>query len=156
NMTIAHLENWANIYVYHLSKDKIASISSENLLTTTSFQTLGQPTTSVVDAGSRLSMSVSANGKPYIIYTKGNSSGVTTPVVQRYHLNADMSVPPVVVPEVDPDAEVVVTTPKLVESLDRGVVAVRADKNNVLVSWRLLADEPMDLDRKSTRLNSSH
>ncbi|MBE8721864.1 hypothetical protein C4F40_14140 [Sphingobacterium sp. Ka21] len=146
NVTIAHLESWANIYVYHLAKDKIASISSASPLTTGSFRTLGQPTSSIVDAGSRLSMSLSPNGKPYIIYTKANSGGTVTPVIQRYHLIPDMSIPDEEPePETDPDAEEVVTTPKQVEALDRGLVAVRGGKDNVLVSWRLLGNESMDL-----------
>jgi rhamnogalacturonan endolyase len=141
NMTIAHLENWANIYVHHLTKANVSTA-----LTTASFRTLGQTSGNVVDAGSGLMMTVSPNGKPYIIYTKANSQGIVTPVVQRYHLLADMSIPEEELePEVDPDAEEVVTTPKQIEALDRGVVAVRGGKDNVLVSWRLLADEPMDL-----------
>ncbi|MDQ5928369.1 MAG: large repetitive protein, partial [Bacteroidota bacterium] len=42
-----------------------------------------------------------------------------------------------------PDA--VVTTPKQVEFLNRGVVALRRSSNEVFVSWRLLANDPANI-----------
>ncbi|TJZ61797.1 T9SS type B sorting domain-containing protein [Sphingobacterium olei] len=150
NMTISHMESWGNIYVYHLTKSKIAAISPTIPLTAASFLKLEQSAeTPVVDAGARLSMSVSASGKPYIIYTKNER-----PFVQRYHLVVDETEEP----EPEPEPDEVVTTPRWLETLDRGLVAVRPAANRVFLSWRLLGNETMDLGfnlyRDNLKLNA--
>src|SRR3546814_12659635 len=83
------------------------------------------------------------DGKPYVIYTKWNDGkGAYVPIVQRYHLEVGEGGEE---PEPDPGPDEVVTTPRWMETLDRGVVAVRPSSSWVFVSWRLLGDEPMDL-----------
>jgi len=125
---------------------------------TTLFSELPRNTTvaGLDDGTSRIGSIAGVDGKPYVIYLKANEGGISTPVVQRYHLVLPDVEPD---PEVDPDAEEVVTTPKKVESLDRGVVAVRGGKDNVLVTWRLLGDEPMSLGfnvyRDGVKLNEA-
>lgn len=56
-----------------------------------------------------------------------------------------------------PDA--MVTTPKQVEFLNRGVVAVRKSTNEVFVSWRLLGNDPSNIGfniyRDNVKLNAS-
>lgn len=56
-----------------------------------------------------------------------------------------------------PDA--VVSTPKQVEFLNRGVVALRKSTNEVFVSWRLLGNDPSDITfniyRDNVKLNAS-
>ena len=122
------------------------------------FSELGStPTESGVDGPgiSRISLTMGRDGKPYVIYNKWNEgSGVYVPIVQRYHLVMGE----VEEPEPDPGPDEVVTTPRWMETLDRGVVAVRPSSSWVFVSWRLLGDEPMDLGfnvyRDNEKLNA--
>jgi len=56
--------------------------------------------------------------------------------------------------QIDP----IVTTPKQVERLDRGLVAVRSNSSKVFISWRLFGTDPSDLTfniyRAGVKLNS--
>lgn len=88
----------------------------------------------VTEPASNIWIAVSPMGTKYIAYTATNSSAVVTPVVRYYY---KYIAPPVVyVPDV------VVTTPKQMEYLNRGVVASRINTSQVLVSWRLLGTDP--------------
>jgi hypothetical protein len=79
---------------------------------------------------------------PFVVYTKTNSSGIITPFVRTYTV---------------PDA--VVTTPKQIEFLNRGVVAVRKSVTEVFISWRLLGTDPsgiaFNIYRDNVKLNAS-
>jgi hypothetical protein len=89
-----------------------------------------------------LSIAAGADGRPYIIYTKVNSQNIVTPIVQVF----TQGVPPP--PPPPPPADEVVTTPKQVEKLNRGLVAVRLDAGKVFVSWRFFGT-----DASSTAFN---
>ena len=89
---------------------------------------------------------------PFIIYTKANSSSVTTPVVRRFSTVAPPPPPP---PAPDP----VVTMPKQMEKLTRSLVAVRISATQVYVGWRILGTDPstiaFNLYRDGTLLNNT-
>ncbi len=105
----------------------------------------------IVEPAAHLAISGSESGTPYIVYTQRNSSGEFTPVV-RYFTNT----PPPPPPPVEPDP--VVTTPKQMEALNRGLVAVRSN-NEVYVGWRLWGTDPSGISfnvyRDGVKLNAS-
>ncbi|MGO8055625.1 hypothetical protein, partial [Rhizobium leguminosarum] len=78
-----------------------------------------------------LSHSVRSGTKPYVVYTRTNSNGIVTPVVRVLENTAPPPPPP------PPPPDEIVTTPKLVEKLDRGLVAVRTSASEVYVGWKL-------------------
>jgi hypothetical protein len=100
-----------------------------------------------------LSIAVNKTGTPYVVYTKPNSSSVVTPIV-RFFVNGTPPPPP---PPPQPDP--VVTTPKQVERLDRGLVAVRSGSNSVYVGWRLFGTDPSGISfnvyRNGTKINNA-
>ena len=145
NVAIAYIHNYLQTRVFYLPKEKVTLP-----LAASSFEQYHRADGDGLDGEtglgtSRLSIHLAQDGKIYAIYNKNNSAGVSTANVQRYHKVVDMTPPYVEEPEVDPDQEEVVTTARQVEALDRGLIAVRGGKDNVLVSWRLLGNEPMDL-----------
>ncbi|GEM_PF-289848 len=110
----------------------------------TSFRELArnETTTGLDDGTSRLTIAAGADHKPYAAYLKNNAAGIALPTIQRYHLVITEEEPE---PEPEPGPDEVVTTPRWVETLDRGVVAVRPSNNRVFISWRLLGSEPVNL-----------
>jgi rhamnogalacturonan endolyase len=100
-----------------------------------------------------LSLAIGADNRPYIIYTKINSSSVVTPIVQ---VLANVAPPP---PPPPPPADEVVTTPKQVEKLNRGLVAVRINSSEVYIGWRLFGTDPSGIGfnvyRDGVKLNAS-
>src|SRR3546814_877616 len=133
NVIVAYSDAGNLIRVFHLAKEGVR------------FMELGStPTESGVDGSgiSRISLTMGRDGKPYVIYTKWNDGkGAYVPIVQRYHLEVGEGGEE---PEPDPGPDEVVTTPRWMETLARGVVAVRPSSSWVFVSWRLLGAEPMD------------
>jgi hypothetical protein len=99
-----------------------------------------------------LSHTVQSGNRPYVVYTRTNSSGFITPMV-RVLENTEPPPPP---PPPPPDS--VVTTPKLVEKLGRGLVAVRTSPNAVYVGWRLSGTDPSGISfnvyRNGVKLNT--
>ena len=99
-----------------------------------------------------LSQSVRAGTKPYVVYTKTNSNGIVTPIVRVL----ENTTPPPPPPPPPPDE--IVTTPKQVEKLDRGLVAVRTSINEVYIGWRLFGTDPSTIGfnvyRNGTKLNA--
>lgn len=104
------------------------------------------------EPSSHLSHTVRAGDRPYVVYTKVNSSGIVTPVVRVLENTAPPPPPP------PPPPDSVVTTPKVVEKLGRGLVAVRTSPNAVYIGWRLSGTEPSGLHfnvyRDGVKLNS--
>jgi len=109
--------------------------------------------TKVVDAGTGIgSFTVTLSGLTpttlyYIRAYAVNGGGTTTTYGPNVRLNT----------LVIPDA--VVTTPKQVEFLNRGVVALRRSGNEVFISWRLLGNDPSDIAfniyRDNVKLNAT-
>jgi hypothetical protein len=99
-----------------------------------------------------LSHSVRAGTKPYVVYTKANSNGIVTPIVRRL----ENTTPPPPPPPPPPDESV--NTPKQVERLDRGLVAVRTSANEVYIGWRLFGTDPsgiaFNVYRNGTKVNA--
>ena len=99
-----------------------------------------------------LSHSVRSGSKPYVVYTRTNSSGIVTPIVRVL----ENTTPPPPPPPPPPDE--VVTTPKQVEKLDRGLVAVRISPNEVYIGWRLFGTDPstiaFNVYRNGTKVNA--
>lgn len=108
-------------------------------------------TVGITEPANNIWVAVSSTGEKYVTYTKANSTSIATPVVRYYF----KYIPPPVVPVPD----VVVTTPKQMEYLNRGVVASRINTSQVLVSWRLLGTDPSGISfnvySSGTKLNSS-
>ncbi len=105
----------------------------------------------VDEPAGNLSISVAEDSsQPYIVYTKAGISSVVTPVVRRYALTAEPPPPP---------ADSVVTTPKQMEFLTRGLVAVRSGPSQVYLSWRLLGTDSSSISfnvyRDGIKLNDS-
>ena len=99
-----------------------------------------------------LSHSVRAGTKPYVVYTKTNSNGIVTPIVRVLENTAPPPPPP------PPPPDEIVTTPKQVEKLDRGLVAVRTSANEVYIGWRLFGTDPSNIAfnvyRNGTKINA--
>jgi len=104
------------------------------------------------DPVSNLSLAISINGKQYIAYTRTNSNSITTPYV-RVFSEEDIPPPP------PPAPDVVVNTPKQMERLDRGVVAVRKNATQVYIGWRMFGTDPLNISfniyRDGTKLNTT-
>jgi len=94
-----------------------------------------------------ISVATGANGIETIAYTKNNIA-----IVRTYSEAA----PPIVV---TPEPDAVVTSPKQMEYLTRGLVATRINTSQVLVNWRLLGTDPSSISfnvyRNGAKLNSS-
>lgn len=92
------------------------------------------------------------SSRPIIAYTKTNSNNIVTPVVQVWGIGD--TTPIIVAP---PDT--VVNTPKQVEFLTRGLVAVRTAANRVYIGWRLFGTDSaaiaFNVYRNGTLLNAS-
>ncbi len=90
--------------------------------------------------------------RPYIIYTKTNSSSVVTPVVRRF---STLTLPP----PPPPAPDLVVATPKQMERLNRALIAVRTSPTQVYVGWRMLGTDSsniaFNLYRDGTLLNNT-
>ncbi len=102
---------------------------------------------------SNLSVGVGEDtSRPYVVYIKTNSSSVPTPIVRRFSSAPAPPPPP-------PPADAIVTTPKQMEKLNRGLIAVRTNINQVYIGWRLLGNDPantgFNLYRDNVLLNSS-
>ncbi|WP_437920485.1 gliding motility-associated C-terminal domain-containing protein [Sphingobacterium sp. LRF_L2] len=140
NVGLSYIQNYTTARVFYLPKEKVTTALTATDMT----QLHASATADGLDAGaSRMSIYLSQDGKTYVSYLKSNSAAVVTPVIQRYHMTVDMTEPEE--EEEEPGPDEVVTTPKQIEALDRGIVAVRGGSDYVLVSWRLLANESMDL-----------
>lgn len=104
-------------------------------------------TDGVDEPTSFISIAAGVNGNEYMAYSKNSSA-----VVRTFSAEA----PPAPEP-VEPD--VVVSTPKQMEFLRRGLTAVRTDASKVLVTWRFLGTDPssisFNLYRNGTLLNST-
>lgn len=102
----------------------------------------------VDEPANHLSLSVgNENTNPLVVYTKNNAQSIATPVVQAW-LSAE--------PNGNDDP---VTTPKQMERLNRGLVAVRTSAQEVYVGWRLLGtDAPgiaFNVYANGTRVNNT-
>ncbi|MFC5284005.1 T9SS type A sorting domain-containing protein [Pedobacter alpinus] len=101
------------------------------------------------EPSSNLSFEIADNGRQYIVYTKANSSSVVVPVVRLF---SNLPPPP-------PAPDEIVTTPRQIERLDRGVVAVRTSANMVYVGWRMFGTDPTNIGfnvyRGGMKLNST-
>jgi hypothetical protein len=120
------------------------------------YSTSSNPTianTKIVDTGTGIgafTVTVSGLNPTTLYYIRAyaiNGGGTSTTYGNNVRLNT----------LVLPDA--VVTTPKKVEFLNRGVVAVRKSTNEVFVSWRLLGNDPssiaFNIYRDNVKLNVS-
>jgi rhamnogalacturonan endolyase len=96
-----------------------------------------------------LSFEIADNGKQFIVYTKTNASLVVVPSVKLF---SNLPPPP-------PAPDEIVTTPKQIERLDRGLVAVRTSTSQVYVGWRMFGTDPTNIGfnvyRGGVKLNSS-
>ena len=86
---------------------------------------------------------------PYAVYTKANTLSVVTPTVRKF---TTVAVAP-------PPADTVVTTPKQMEFLSRGLVAVRQNANAVYVGWRYFGTDSssisFNLYRDGVKVNTT-
>ena len=101
------------------------------------------------EPSSNLSFEIADNGRQYIVYTKANASSVVVPVVRLF---SNLPPPP-------PAPDEIVTTPRQIERLDRGVVAVRTSANQVYIGWRMFGTDPKNIGfnvyRGGVKLNST-
>src|SRR5690606_29666687 len=99
-----------------------------------------------------ISIAVSAANKEYLAYTKVNSSSVVTPIVRLFSSDPP---PPSPAPAPDP----VVTAPKQMEMLDRGLVAVKKSASEVYIGWRMFGTDPaaigFNVYRDGVKLNNA-
>src|SRR5690606_22118043 len=97
-------------------------------------------------------IAVSAANKEYLAYTKVNSSSVVTPIVRLFSSDPP---PPSPAPAPDP----VVTAPKQMEMLDRGLVAVKKSASEVYIGWRMFGTDPaaiaFNVYRDGVKLNNA-
>ncbi|MBC8054853.1 MAG: T9SS type A sorting domain-containing protein [Sphingobacteriaceae bacterium] len=104
------------------------------------------------DQSQNIFLAASANNKEYVVYTRTNSSSVVTPVVRLFSAEAPPPPPP-------PGPDPVVSTPKQMELLNRGLVAVRLNSTQVYLSWRMFGTDPsgiaFNVYRDGAKLNSS-
>lgn len=95
-------------------------------------------------------LTVGANNREYLTYIKSNSSNIATPRVRIFA--------PPVLPS-PPSNDAVVTTPKQMEALNRGVVAVRLNTNEVYIGWRMFGTDPSTISfnvyRDNTKVNGT-
>ncbi|HMP92444.1 MAG TPA: T9SS type A sorting domain-containing protein, partial [Phnomibacter sp.] len=90
-----------------------------------------ETTAGVDEPAGNLSLSAGfAQPNPFIIYTKANSAGVVTPIVQAF-----------VTQQTEEEAPGPITAPKQMEKLNRGLIAIRTSPNQVYVGWRLLGTD---------------
>jgi hypothetical protein len=90
--------------------------------------------TDIDEPAGNLSVAINGAATPYVVYTKANSSSIVTPIVRVLVAG----VPPITTP---PDPDEVVNTPYQMERLDRGLVAVRSNSNQVFIGWRLFGTD---------------
>ena len=106
-------------------------------------------TNGIDEPSSNLSFEIADNDRPYIVYTKANTSSVVVPVVRLF---SNLPPPP-------PAPDEIVTTPKQIERLDRGVVAVRTSASQVYAGWRMFGTDPTNIGfniyRGGVKLNST-
>lgn len=106
-------------------------------------------TNGIDEPSSNLSFEIADNGRQYIVYTKANASSVVVPVVRLF---SNLPPPP-------PAPDEIVTTPKQIERLDRGVVAVRTSASHVYVGWRMFGTDPTNIGfniyRAGVKLNTT-
>ena len=104
-------------------------------------------TVGIDEPASSISVAVGNDGSEYVSYAKSSIA-----IVRTYSTAAPPPTPPI-----EPD--VVVTSPKQMEYLTRGVVAVRVNTSDVLVSWRLLGTDPSGISfnvyRNGIKVNPS-
>lgn len=120
------------------------------------YSTTSNPTvanTKVVDAGTgtgAFTVTIPGLAPATLYYVRAyavNGGGASTSYGPNVRLNT-LAVP-----------DAVVTTPKQVEFLNRGVVALRKSTNEVFVSWRLLGNDPSNIAfniyRDNVKLNAT-
>jgi len=104
--------------------------------------------TGVDEPAGNLTLAPGFGGRnPFIVYTKSNTASIVTPIVQVFATEE---------PNGNDDP---VTTPKQMEKLNRGLVAIRTTPSQVYVGWRLLGTDTsimaFNVYRNGAKLNTT-
>lgn len=147
NLYVSYVDKTANsgsIQAAKVSKLPAGSSTWITLINTSETNFIDDPV-------SNLAFAAGADNKEYVVYTKPNSASVVTPMVRVFSEAAPPPPPP-------PAPDEIVTTPKQLESLDRGLVAVKT-ASGVYIGWRMFGNDPaaiaFNIYRDGTKINAT-